>query len=81
MRVRRLIKNESPKKTSKANPDVRVKLNEMIANSPQIINNCFVASNTLNSYNGLSKGEKEKEKEEKYKNPDNTYHDRQLRLF
>ena len=53
----------------------------MIANSPQIINNCFVASNTLNSYNGLSKGEKEKEKEEKYKNPDNTYHDRQLRLF
>lgn len=55
MRVRRLIKNESPKKTS-TKCDVRQKINDMIANTPQNVNKCFVASNTLTSYNGLSKG-------------------------
>jgi ApbE superfamily uncharacterized protein (UPF0280 family) len=44
------MKNESPKKTSKAIADVRMKINEMIANNPQVVNNCFVANSTLNSY-------------------------------
>lgn len=56
MRVRRLMKNETPKtKTKSGNPpqDFRGKLNEMMANTSQI-QNSFAASNTLSNYSGLS---------------------------
>ena len=54
MRVRRLLKNDGPKRPKMTTQQMKGKLTQLITNSPQIKQNSFAGSNTLSNYNAVS---------------------------
>lgn len=72
MRVRRLLKNEQPKKGNRmTNVEMKERLSDMIAASPQIAHNSFAGGITVAQSSISAKQER----------PEPPQYDRQMRLF